>query len=213
MKPTWFLIAIFNVCRCSVCEDNIQSVIVKIWMCSETVLIGNPSSIVWVATPGREPLPPMTGSNRLVHWTSETWWKCEKCRSSTGLPLSNMYGPYRILVVCCHNLWPAVRTELGQEEWLSSLRKPQVKRTYRSRWSGITSQYHCSQTALTSNPSSKVLVAHPGSKPLPPVAGSERLVHRQVRHGESVINEGAPQMKYNTVCACTRYLDSWYCSS
>ncbi len=83
-------------------------------------------------------LPPMAGSKRLVHWTSETWWKCEKCRSSTGLP-SNRYRPYGILAVCHHNLWPAVRTELGQEEWIRSLWKPQAKRTYHSWWSGIMS--------------------------------------------------------------------------
>jgi hypothetical protein len=29
-------------------------------------------------------LPPVAGSKRLVHWTSETWWKWEKFRSYTG---------------------------------------------------------------------------------------------------------------------------------
>jgi hypothetical protein len=51
--------------------------------CSKTVLTGNPSFKVWVAPPGRELLPPVVGSKWLVHWTSETWLKCEKCRSST----------------------------------------------------------------------------------------------------------------------------------
>jgi hypothetical protein len=41
--------------------------------CSETALTGNPSSKVWVAPPGHELLPPVAGSKRLVHWTSETW--------------------------------------------------------------------------------------------------------------------------------------------
>jgi hypothetical protein len=62
--------------------------------CSETVLTGNPSSKVWVVLPGRELLPPMAGSKRLVHWTSETWWKCQKCRSSTAVSLPHVQ-PWR----------------------------------------------------------------------------------------------------------------------
>ncbi len=113
----------------------------QVQYCSETALTGNPSSKVWVTPTGRELLPPVAGSKRLVHWTSETWWKCEKCRSSTGLPLplSKGYGPYRILAVCPHNLWPAVRTKLGQGEWLRSRQKQQAKKTYCSWWSGIMS--------------------------------------------------------------------------
>jgi hypothetical protein len=76
---------------------------------------------VWVAPLGRELLPPVAGSKWLVHWTSETWWKCEKCRRSTGLPPSNGYGTYGILAVCRINLWPAVRMELGEEGWLKQL--------------------------------------------------------------------------------------------
>ncbi len=42
---------------------------------SETALSGNPSSKVWVASLGRDPLPPLMGSKRLTHWTSETvYW-------------------------------------------------------------------------------------------------------------------------------------------
>ncbi len=45
----------------------------KYFDCSETVLTGNPSSKLWAAPPGRESLPPVTRSKRLVHWSSETW--------------------------------------------------------------------------------------------------------------------------------------------
>jgi hypothetical protein len=101
---------------------------------SEMALTGNPRSIVWIAPLGRKSLPSVAGSKQLVQWTSETWCKCEKCRSSTRPPPPPRkgYGPYRILAVCFHNLWPAVRIELGQEEWLRSPQKPQAKRTYRS---------------------------------------------------------------------------------
>ncbi len=37
-----------------------------------------------------------------------------------GSPPCNGYGPYEILAVCRHNLWPAVSMELGQDEWLRS---------------------------------------------------------------------------------------------
>jgi hypothetical protein len=45
----------------------------------------------------------------------------------------SLHGPYGIQAVCRHNLWPAVRTELGQEKWLRLLRKLQAKRIYRSQ--------------------------------------------------------------------------------
>ncbi len=53
---------------------------------SEMALTGNPSSKVWVAPPRRELLSPVAGSKWFVYWTSETCWKCVKCRSPTGLP-------------------------------------------------------------------------------------------------------------------------------
>jgi hypothetical protein len=44
------------------------------------------------------------------------------CVHPTGLhpppPPSKGSGPYGILAVGCNNLWPAVRTEQGQEGWL-----------------------------------------------------------------------------------------------
>ncbi len=41
------------------------------------MLTGDPSSKVWVAPPGREPMPPVAGSKQLTHWTSEPVWWCE----------------------------------------------------------------------------------------------------------------------------------------
>jgi hypothetical protein len=112
----------------------------------------------------------MVGSKRLVHWTNETWWKCEKCRSSTGLPPlpphSNRYGPYGILVVCRINLWPAVRMELGQEGWLkqpvAKIRGPIMAGDQGSRRG-----HHCSKTVLTGNHGFKVWVAPPGQTAAP----------------------------------------------
>jgi hypothetical protein len=40
---------------------------------------------------------------------------------SAPLPLSNGYGPCGILAVCHINLWSAVRTELGQKDWVKQL--------------------------------------------------------------------------------------------
>ncbi len=37
--------------------------------CGKTALTGNPSSKLWVAPPGRQPLPPVAGSKWLVHFT------------------------------------------------------------------------------------------------------------------------------------------------
>jgi hypothetical protein len=52
--------------------------------CSKTALTDNPCSKVWVAPLGRKLLPPLLGSKKLVHWTSETWlWK-ENAGGSTG---------------------------------------------------------------------------------------------------------------------------------
>jgi hypothetical protein len=48
----------------------------KLAFCSETPLRANPSSKVWIAPPG--------GAQTAAHG----------------------YGPYGILAVCCHNLWP-----------------------------------------------------------------------------------------------------------
>jgi hypothetical protein len=93
--------------------------------CSETALTDNLISKVWVAPPG---LPPVVGSK----WGGQSTGPVrhgESVRNAGaphGSPLpSNGNGPYRVLVVCHHNLWPAVRTELGQEEWL---RPPQNRK-------------------------------------------------------------------------------------
>ncbi len=129
-------------------------------------------------TPGVQMAPPVVGSKQLVYWTSETLWKCEKCRSSTGLsPASYGYGPSRILAVCRHNLWPAVRMELGQEEWLRLPQNREQREPIVASDQGSCQGHHCSETALTGNPSPKVWVAPPGREPLPPVAGGKRLVH------------------------------------
>ncbi len=132
--------------------------------CSKTSLTGNRISKLWVAPPGREPLPPCRPVRH-----------CESVGNTgapQGSPFSNGYGPYGILTVCRINLWAAVIMELGQEEWL---KQPVAQVTglvmagdQGSRWG-----HQCSATSLTGNPSSKVWVAPPGRKPLPRVAGSK----------------------------------------
>jgi hypothetical protein len=52
--------------------------------------------------------------------------------------------------------------------------------------------HHCSETALTGNPSSKVYVAPPVREPLPPCGMKQSVSHWTVRHGESERNAGAP---------------------
>ncbi len=43
--------------------------------CSETAVTDDPSSKVWFAPPGHEPLLPVVGSKQSTHWTSETvYW-------------------------------------------------------------------------------------------------------------------------------------------
>jgi hypothetical protein len=108
------------------------------WSCSETALPGNPSSKVWVPPLGHELLSPVAGSKQLDHWTSEIWCKCEKCRSSTGLP-----PPPLVMGM----------EELGQE-WrlkqpVAKVRGPIVAGDQGSRWGP-----HCSETVPTGNPSS-----------------------------------------------------------
>ncbi len=140
-------------------------------------LTGNASSEVWVALSGHKPLTPVAGNKQLVHWTSETWWKWEKCRSSTGLPTppSNGYVPFRILAVCRHNLWPAVRTELGQEEWLRLPWNHKQRGPIVAGDQGSRRGHHCSETALTGNPSSEVWVAPPEHEPAAPCGGMQRV--------------------------------------
>jgi hypothetical protein len=90
----------------------------------------------------------------------------------------NGYGPYGILAVCRINLWPAGRIELGKQGWL---KQPvaKVRGPILAGDQGSRRGHHCSETELTGNPSSKEFRAmvHPGGEPLPPVAGSKRLVH------------------------------------
>ncbi len=143
-------------------------------------LTGNSNSKVQPVAPlWRELLSPVAGSKQLVHSTSETWWKCELCMSCLGpqLPPSNGYGPYRILAVCRIYLWPAVRTELGQEEWLRSPVNREQRGLIVAGDQGSRRGYDCSEMALTDNHSSKVWVAPPGHELLPSVAGSKWLVH------------------------------------
>jgi hypothetical protein len=89
-------------------------------------------------------------------------------------PSSKGYGPYEILGVCCINLWPVVRMELGNEGWpkqpVPKIRGPIVAGDQGSRW-----DHHCSETLLTGDPSSRSVGAPLGCKLLPPVAGSKRL--------------------------------------
>jgi hypothetical protein len=61
--------------------------------CSKTALTGNPSSKMWVAPLGREPLHPMVGSKQLVHWTSETWRKCPSMALGVGDCLTGRCPP------------------------------------------------------------------------------------------------------------------------
>jgi hypothetical protein len=89
-------------------------------------------------------------------------------------PLSNGYGPCGILAVCHINLWSAVRTELGQKDWVKQLvakaRGPIVASDQ-----GSGRGHHCSQMTLTGYPSSKVWVAPLGHEPLPPVGGKQTV--------------------------------------
>jgi hypothetical protein len=87
---------------------------------------------------------------------------------------SNGYGPYGILTVCHHNPWHAVRTELGQEVWL---KQPvvKVKRPIVASDQGSLRGHHYSKTVLTGNPTSKVWVAPPGRKPMPPCGGKQTV--------------------------------------
>jgi hypothetical protein len=132
-------------------------------ICSKTALTGSSSSKLLVAPLGCQPLPPVAGSKRLVHWTSETWCKCEKCWYSTGPPHPrNGYGPFGILAVCYINLWPVVRMELGQEGWLKQL-VAKVRGPIVASDQGSRQGHHCSETALTGKPSSKVWVEPRGA--------------------------------------------------
>jgi hypothetical protein len=120
------------------------------------------------------------------------------------VPSSNGYGPYGILAVCHINLWPAVRMELGQEGWLKQLvakvRGPIMAGDQGSHWG-----HHCSKTALTCNPISKMRVAPPGHETLPLWREVNGKSTGPVRHGESVRNAGAPQYLHS-VCVESIYV-------
>ncbi len=79
--------------------------------CSETVLTGNFSIKVWVALPGCEPLPPVAGNKWLIYWTSETWWNCEKCRSSTVISLNKVFNGSCKVVQARHKILITRRLE------------------------------------------------------------------------------------------------------
>jgi hypothetical protein len=96
---------------------------------------------------------------------------------------SKVYGPYGILAVCYRNLWTAVRTKLGQEEWLRSPRKPRAKRTYCSRRSGN----HVGVTTVARQ--RKQLIPVPwGVNRCPVWREANSKSPGPVRHGECVIN-------------------------
>jgi hypothetical protein len=90
---------------------------------------------------------------------------------------SNGYEPYRIQAVCWHNLWPAVRTELGQEEWQGHRENREQRGPIVASDQGSHRGHHCNKIGLTGNPSSKVWVELHGHEPLPSVAGSKRLIY------------------------------------
>jgi hypothetical protein len=81
----------------------------------------------------------------------------------------NGYGSYGILAVCCINLWPAVRMELGQQGWL---KQPvaKVRGTIVAGDQGSRRGHHCS-----SNPSSKEWVARPGGQTAAPCGGKQMI--------------------------------------
>jgi hypothetical protein len=128
---------------------------------------------------GAQTAAPCGGKQTVSHWTSETWWKCEKRRElprAPPPPPSNGYGPYWILTVCRINLWPAVRMELGQEGWLNQP-VAKIRGPIMAGDQGSHRGHHYSETALTGNPSSRVWVAPPERDLLPLVTGSKRLTH------------------------------------
>jgi hypothetical protein len=80
-------------------------------------------------------------------------------------PSINGYEPYGILAVCCHNLWPVLKMELGQEGWLKHPVAKVIKKTVSKEdllWPVIrdhVSVFLCSKTSITGNPSSRSLGA------------------------------------------------------
>ncbi len=83
-------------------------------------------------------------------------------------PCSNVYGPYRMIVVCCYDLWPAVKMELGQKGWLKKPVAKVIAKTASKEdlwWPVIRDHvrvFLCSETSLTGNPSSRCLGTPPG---------------------------------------------------
>jgi hypothetical protein len=84
--------------------------------------------------------------------------------------------------------------ELQQERWAKQL-VAKVREPIMASDQGLCPGHHCSEMALTGNPSSKVWVAPPGHESLSPVAQEANGSSTgPVRHGESVRNAGAPQV-------------------
>jgi hypothetical protein len=127
------------------------------------------------APPGRKLLPPRREANG---WPTGAVRMCGGVRIQGSIrpppPPSNRYGPYGILVVCRHNLWPTVRMELGQDGWLKQPAAKIFARTTSKEdlsWPVIRDYiggHQCSGTLLTGDPSSRNVGAPLGCELLPP---------------------------------------------
>jgi hypothetical protein len=96
-------------------------------------------------------------------------------RFNSGAPQGSLpskgSGPYEILVVCCINLWPAVRMELGQEGWP---KQPVVKvtGTIVASDQGSIWGHQCSETSLTEESQFQKCGCIPGMRTADPLGGT-----------------------------------------
>jgi hypothetical protein len=136
-----------------------------------------------ISTPLRiESLPPVAGGKRLIHWTSDTWFKCSEIAGSTqdspqqptmlvvkpeGGPALSMKPRQKSCVRSSGIITLSARRPSDG----SGRNLPQTCHNDQSGWG-----HQCSETALTGE--SRFHISTPlGIELLHPVAGSKRLVH------------------------------------
>jgi hypothetical protein len=77
------------------------------------VVTGSPSSKVWFAPPGHEPLLPVAGSKLLTHWTSETvYWS-----ALVGVPRGGPPPPQQLDQGSDRSLCCEEEEDLQEVEW------------------------------------------------------------------------------------------------
>ncbi len=140
-----------------------------------------------ISTPlGIEPVSLMTGSKRVVHWTSETWYKCSEIAGSPqGSPSAADYSRLCWLWNQKEDLqrvWNWDRKAVWDQVGLSQYRHDglvtvQDKARLRRGHNDQSRRGHqCSETTLTGKSRFHISTT-PGIEPMSLMTGSKRVVH------------------------------------